>query len=145
MKPQRPPHPVDLMNARHEPVHTELPPPERYRFRRLQVSNQRTHWEGCWREPSHHACAVALIERQREALESMVHQFAYWSENGPGLWTGGLSALEDAFEVLGWEADLHPMPDMACDEPGCTKQQSCGWPSDAGYRLTCGEHMKPVR
>lgn len=28
----------------------------------------RTHWEGCWREPSHHACAVALIERWHAAF-----------------------------------------------------------------------------
>lgn len=27
-----------------------------------------------------------------------------------------------------------------CDEPGCFKDTSCGWPSDAGYRHTCHEH-----
>ncbi len=28
----------------------------------------RTHWEGCWREPGHHNCAVREIERLRAAL-----------------------------------------------------------------------------
>ncbi len=27
-----------------------------------------------------------------------------------------------------------------CDEPGCIKDVSCGWPSPAGYRHTCGTH-----
>lgn len=27
-----------------------------------------------------------------------------------------------------------------CDEPGCFEQVSCGWPSDNGYRSTCGDH-----
>jgi len=29
-----------------------------------------------------------------------------------------------------------------CDEPGCFDDVSCGWPSENGYRRTCGEHMK---
>jgi hypothetical protein len=31
----------------------------------LQVRDSRktTHWDGCWKEPQHHACAVGLIER----------------------------------------------------------------------------------
>jgi hypothetical protein len=29
-----------------------------------------------------------------------------------------------------------------CDEPGCTKDAECGWPSEAGYRRTCGDHWK---
>lgn len=28
----------------------------------------------------------------------------------------------------------------ACDEPGCFEHVSCGWPSDDGYRSTCGKH-----
>jgi hypothetical protein len=27
-----------------------------------------------------------------------------------------------------------------CDEPGCFKYVSCGWPSENGYRSTCSEH-----
>ncbi len=29
---------------------------------------------------------------------------------------------------------------MICDEPGCGKSVSCGWPSSAGYRNTCHTH-----
>jgi hypothetical protein len=29
-----------------------------------------------------------------------------------------------------------------CDEPDCFKYVSCGWPSDTGYRSTCGEHYE---
>jgi hypothetical protein len=28
-----------------------------------------------------------------------------------------------------------------CDEPGCGAEVTCGWPTPAGYRRTCGEHM----
>ena len=27
-----------------------------------------------------------------------------------------------------------------CDEPGCFKPATCGWPSENGYRRTCYEH-----
>lgn len=31
-----------------------------------------------------------------------------------------------------------------CDESGCTRDASCGWPTnDGGYRRTCYEHRKP--
>lgn len=76
----------------------------------------------------------------QEALEDMVCQFAYWSHKVGGLGTGGLSALEHAFSVLGWE-DPHPMPGMRCDEPGCMDQISCGTPIPGGYRQTCGKHQ----
>jgi len=29
---------------------------------------------------------------------------------------------------------------VACDEPGCWKQTSCGTPTPDGYRTTCGQH-----
>ena len=31
---------------------------------------------------------------------------------------------------------------IACDEPGCDRESTCGWPSDGGYRRTCGKHMQ---
>ena len=31
-----------------------------------------------------------------------------------------------------------------CDEPGCFKNVSCGFPTEAGYRHTCSEHSKEV-
>lgn len=76
----------------------------------------------------------------REALESMVYQFAYWSDGDPpGHITGGLSALEEAFAVLGWD-EPHPAPFQQCDEPGCRKQGTSGTPTLDGYRRTCHEH-----
>jgi len=27
-----------------------------------------------------------------------------------------------------------------CDEPGCSKAATCGFPAEAGYRRTCGPH-----
>lgn len=75
----------------------------------------------------------------REALEDMCYQFGYWNEGVGGIGTGGLSALEYAFELLGWD-DPHPVPEMCCDEPGCTKAISSGTPTPAGYRNTCHEH-----
>jgi hypothetical protein len=76
-----------------------------------------------------------------EALEAMCRQFAYRGESkdGPTLVTGGLSALEDAFDVLEW-GDNHPIPDLQCDEPGCLKEATCGMPTDAGYRRVCYDH-----
>jgi hypothetical protein len=29
---------------------------------------------------------------------------------------------------------------MACDEPRCWKEATCGTPTPAGYRHTCGQH-----
>lgn len=90
---------------------------------------------------------LAEVERLRTGLEDMTRQFAYWSEGAGGYWTGGLSALEEAFELLGWD-DPQPAPEARCDEPGCLKTDTCGWPSrpggtgpNGGYRRTCYEHM----
>ena len=34
-----------------------------------------------------------------------------------------------------------PQITSACDEPGCTKEGGCGFPTDTGdYRRTCYEH-----
>ena len=74
-----------------------------------------------------------------EALDSMVRQFAYWSDVAGGYTTGGLSALEDAFEVLGWD-DPQPAPEARCDEPRCMKQATSGTPARTGYRHTCYPH-----
>lgn len=75
----------------------------------------------------------------REALEGMCRQFAYWRAGC--LWHGGLSALEEAFGVLGW-GDSHPCPDMQCDEPGCLEKATCGFPTPDGYRRTCHKHYR---
>mgnify|MGYP001569572096 CR=1 FL=1 len=76
----------------------------------------------------------------REALQSMIEQFAFVSDGK--IHTGGLSALECAFDAMGWD-DPHPAPKyLVCDEPGCGNQATCGWPLKTGYRRTCGNHME---
>ena len=82
---------------------------------------------------------MATNQELTEALESMCYQFAGWSERTGGYSADGLSALEGAFVVLGWD---NPMscPKVCCDEPGCKKQKSCGWNSPTGYRQTCSKH-----
>lgn len=95
---------------------------------------------------THEAIRVldARMSELREALEGMVYQFAYWSDGDPpGHVTGGLSALEEAFAVLGWD-EPHPAPFQQCDEPGCRKQSSSGTPTLDGYRRTCFDH-RPVK
>lgn len=78
------------------------------------------------------------LRELREALEGMVRQFGYY---GNGAYhTGGLSALEYAFDKLGW-SDPHLEPEDACDEPGCGERATCGVPVQDGYRRTCGLHV----
>lgn len=87
---------------------------------------------------------TAAQERERtlrDALDNVVRQFAC-TANGKRS-TGGLSTLERAFEVLGLD-DPHSLDAKEmCDEPGCNAPRTCGWPSSAGYRNTCGKHYKP--
>lgn len=84
-----------------------------------------------------------LLEGERlaleAALENMVRQFAVWSDLAGGYVTGGLSALEEAFDALGWE-DPHPAPEARCQAPRCTRQATCGTPVEGGkYLRLCGE------
>lgn len=82
----------------------------------------------------------------REALEDMVYQFAHDCVKGgqPALWTGGLSALEDAFEALGWD-DPYVIPDPVwCDapmEPRCPNRTTSGTPTLDGYKRFCHQHF----
>lgn len=78
----------------------------------------------------------------RGAVESLVRQFAHTvvRDGVPCYWTGGLSALEYAFEVLGWD-DPHPCPENQCQagQPGCEGFATCGTPTPNGYQRVCGE------
>ena len=81
-----------------------------------------------------------MSERKlKDALIGMVQQFAYWSDTAGGYTTGGLSALEDAFSILGW-SDPMPIPGARCQIVGCNRQATCGTPTPEGYRRLCGEH-----
>lgn len=86
------------------------------------------------------------MSKYKEALESMVWQFAHRGVKGGTsiLYTGGLSALESAFEALGWE-DPHVVEDcdlLICDVEGCAEfvtNQGVNW-ADKGYWCLCHNH-----
>ncbi len=81
----------------------------------------------------------------KEALESMVWQFGYRGVKNkkPVIHTGGLSALEEAFEALGWD-DPHYLPEegYTCEVVGCMEPDSAGvhWGDDKLYLRLCHEH-----
>ena len=81
----------------------------------------------------------------KEALEDMVWQFAYkGTKNDKSIMsTGGLSALEYAFEALGWDDPIYfeDMDGVICDVDGCAgwvDNQGCGW-REGGYWCLCGD------
>ena len=78
-----------------------------------------------------------------DCIESMARQFAYQDvvDNKACLTTGGLSALERSFGVLGW-GDPHPVPEDECQHPGCHEHGTCGTMSPDGYRRCCSKHFK---
>jgi len=70
------------------------------------------------------------------ALEDMVWQFADRIDNPPRLGTMGLSALEGAFETLGWDDPHTPEEVVQCAYPGCNR-----WATGAvNQKWTCHEH-----
>ena len=79
----------------------------------------------------------------KEALEEMVWQFGYRSvHNGkPAIHTGGLSALESAFDTLGWD-DPHYLPEegCTCEVVGCMEADTCGVHWGELYLRLCSEH-----
>lgn len=84
-----------------------------------------------------------------EALEDMVFQFGYRGvKNGkPVIHTAGLSALESAFEALGWD-DPHYLPEQGytCEIEGCVEPDVMGTPwknegeANPPYLRLCSEH-----
>lgn len=85
----------------------------------------------------------------KEALEDMVWQFAYQIDGKgkvpPRLGCMGLSALEQAFSVLGWE-NPHPVPDSSCDIKKCQRFPHAGVPfPDGDYLSLCSEHNAMLR
>ena len=79
----------------------------------------------------------------REFAEDVAHQFGYCgTKNGRlVLTTGGLSTLEWAFHLLGWD-DPHPVPERECQAPGCHREATCGTPTPDGYQRLCGDHFR---
>ena len=79
----------------------------------------------------------------RQALEDMVWQFAYRGivKCKLVLHTGGLSALESAFDALGWD-DPHEveMEFNACEVEGCNQWAENGVHWGNLYLRLCGKH-----
>jgi hypothetical protein len=84
------------------------------------------------------------MNKYKEELESMVWQFAYRSLKGNRLvlTTGGLSALEGAFEVLGWDDPHYVEPDImiTCNIVGCHDWTVSGLTWDGLYLRLCSKH-----
>lgn len=87
----------------------------------------------------------AQVVRLRNALEDMAWQFAYpGSKDGRLiLSSGGLSALEGAFEALGWP-DPKPCPERECEAAGCYKEATTGTSTDDGYKRLCFDHFREL-
>ena len=77
----------------------------------------------------------------RGFAEDVVYQFGYYIQNGGRLHIthGGLSTLEWAFDILGWE-NPHPVPECECEIEGCHEHATCGTPTADGYKRVCGKH-----
>ena len=84
---------------------------------------------------------VVEVADMREFAEDVVYQFGYYCQNGGRLHIthGGLSTLEHAFDILGWE-NLHPVPECECEVEGCHEHATCGVPTANGYKRMCGKH-----
>ena len=78
-----------------------------------------------------------------QALEGMVFQFGYRGvKNGqPTIWTGGLSALEEAFWALGWD-NPHYLPEegFTCAIVGCLGEDTTGTRWAGLYLRLCPQH-----
>ena len=79
----------------------------------------------------------------REFAKDVAYQFGYYCNNGVQLCLshGGLSTLEWAFDILGWE-NLHPVPECECEIDGCHEHATCGVPTKDGYKWMCGNHCR---
>lgn len=82
----------------------------------------------------------------REFAEDVVYQFGYYCQNGGRLHIthGGLSTLEWAFDILGWE-NPHPVPEYECEIDGCHEHATCGANTIDGYKRMCGKHCRERR
>jgi len=91
------------------------------------------------------------MNKYKEALEDMVWQFGHKDveDKKSIIWTGGLSALEQAFKALSWD-DPHYVEDYdggICDVDGCAGwvvAQGGMW-QETGYWCLCGKHSQSYR
>ena len=86
---------------------------------------------------------VVEVADMKEFAEDVVYQFGYYCQNGGRLHIthGGLSTLEWAFYILGWE-NPHPVPECECEIEGCHEHATCDTPTADGYKRVCGKHFR---
>lgn len=93
-------------------------------------------------EPDHATMPYCdLLDRIKEledCLKAVVYEHGYVT-NGE---LHGLGAIAEAMAVIDLPNPCRMPEGILCDEPGCMKRRTCGWPSETGYRHTCGEHMR---
>ena len=89
--------------------------------------------------------AVPMADLKKFA-EDVVCQFGYYIQyNGRlHLTAGGLSTLEWAFSILGWE-DPKPFPEGECEWDSCHEHATCGTPTPDGYKRVCGKHFATIQ
>lgn len=88
---------------------------------------------------------VVEVEEVREFARDVAYQFGYYCQNRGRLHIthGGLSTLEEAFDILGWE-NPHPVLECECEIDGCHEHATCGSPTADGYKRMCGRHMREI-
>ena len=81
-----------------------------------------------------------------EFAEDVAYQFGYYCQNKGRLHIthGGLSTLEWAFDILGWE-NPHQVPECECEIYGCHEHATCGTPTKDGYKMVCGKHFREIQ
>jgi hypothetical protein len=86
------------------------------------------------------------VDNMKEFAKDVVYQFGYYCQNGGRLHIthGGLSTLEWAFDILGWE-NPHPVPEYECEIDGCHEHATCGANTIDGYKRMCGKHCRERR
>lgn len=91
------------------------------------------------------AADVAPVAGMKEFAAEVAYQFGYkGTYNGRlHIMHGGLSTLERAFEILGWE-NPHPYPEGECDWDGCHEYATCGTPTPDGYKRVCSKHFAVI-
>lgn len=92
------------------------------------------------------AADVVEVSELKEFAEDVIYQFGYHiNYNGRlHLSSGGLSTLEWAFAILGWQ-DPKPYPEGECEWDGCHEYASCGTPTPDGYMRVCGKHYADIQ
>lgn len=88
----------------------------------------------------------SMSNKYKESLEDMLGQFAYHvtKDGKPCFTTGGLSALEFAFDVMGWDDPHYVDESNTCDVEGCFEWYSAQLHWDGMYCLICSEHAHQI-